>query len=413
LAQNKSILVASVDCTTDANKPLVRLYDIQGYPTIKLFKNGKEFLTYDGPRLAEPMKHWLTKKTGPNVLRLATKSDLVDLISKNKNESTTVLVGFFDREDSPNREHLKKVAEGPLFDEFVFAEIIADQEAASDPTTKEGVIMFRHFEEEQLETNDFSKLEAWTKKEGYPLIDDIERMFKRLPKDTKTQIGILFVDGKVDRQHPAFLQVQKLAEKLRGKALFSYLPAEEYSKFAATLGIDVTQALPQFALSDQDHLINYPYRGNIVLEELEEWLKQIKSGKVKPHMKSQPIPETNDGPVKVVVGDSFNDIVMDESKDVLLEYYAPWCGHCKTFAPDYEKLANKVSHLGNLVVAKIQGDENDTPVKVEGYPSIFYFASGKKNDPVKYEGPLNAKSVFEFVRKHAVAAKKKASRDEL
>ena len=47
---------------------------------------------------------------------------------------------------------------------------------------------------------------------------------------------------------------------------------------------------------------------------------------------------------QVVVGKNFADIVNDESKHVLIEFYAPWCGHCKALAPKYEELGEKVSH---------------------------------------------------------------------
>ena len=39
------------------------------------------------------------------------------------------------------------------------------------------------------------------------------------------------------------------------------------------------------------------------------------------------------GKLQVVVGDTFDSIVMDESKLVFLEVYAPWCGHCKKLTP--------------------------------------------------------------------------------
>ena len=64
-------------------------------------------------------------------------------------------------------------------------------------------------------------------------------------------------------------------------------------------------------------------------------------GQVKPKIKSAPKPKKNKGPVTVVVGDTFNEIVMDTKKDVLIEFYAPWCGHCKKLEPVYKKLGKK------------------------------------------------------------------------
>ena len=46
---------------------------------------------------------------------------------------------------------------------------------------------------------------------------------------------------------------------------------------------------------------------------------------------------------QVVVGETFDEIVNDETKDVLIEFYAPWCGHCKNLEPIYKELGEKVS----------------------------------------------------------------------
>jgi len=85
--------------------------------------------------------------------------------------------------------------------------------------------------------------------------------------------------------------------------------------------------------------------------------------------------------VVTLVGKNFKDVVYDESKDVIVEFYAPWCGHCKTLAPIYEKFAEKVKSNPNLIVAKIDATANEVEgISIEGFPTIKFFPAGNKTN---------------------------------
>lgn len=58
-------------------------------------------------------------------------------------------------------------------------------------------------------------------------------------------------------------------------------------------------------------------------ELLEEFARKVVNGDLESYIKSEPIPEQT-GDVKIVVGKNFEDIVNDNTKDVLIEFYAPW-----------------------------------------------------------------------------------------
>lgn len=56
------------------------------------------------------------------------------------------------------------------------------------------------------------------------------------------------------------------------------------------------------------------------VDQIESWVKDFKDGKIAPHKKSQPIPAENNEPVKVVVSDSLDDVVLNSGKNGELHY---------------------------------------------------------------------------------------------
>lgn len=78
------------------------------------------------------------------------------------------------------------------------------------------------------------------------------------------------------------------------------------------------------------------------VENLQTFLNDLENGNLVPYVKSEEIPEDNSGPVITAVAKNFKEAVLENGKDTLIEFYAPWCGHCKKLTPIYEKLATKV-----------------------------------------------------------------------
>jgi len=197
--------------------------------------------------------------------------------------------------------------------------------------------------------------------------------------------------------------LRDLGKENKGKLITTFMDEKENGQLAQRWGASGTIFPTAVVINYQTenpklNVWNEETETVFNLESLSSFVKQSNENTYTTFKKSEPIPEKNSDPVKVVVGKSFNDIVLDTTKDVLLEFYAPWCGHCKKLIPVYEELANKFEKFPNLVIAKIDATANAIPEEyaVSGFPTILFFRANDKK-PLTYEGNRELDDLVKFV----------------
>ena len=361
--EDPPISLAKVDCP--ANEGVCGKYSVSGYPTLKIFRNGEYSAEYDGPRSADGIISFMKKQSGPS----SREYDTVDAMKKALKTEEHTIVGFFTDEKSKLMKAFTAAADS-LRQNFGFAHTLA-KEVMDEYGFEDQVVIFRpapqhtKLEESQVAyagDASKSKLEDFIKKNfmglaGVRTPDNAEFFDARKP------LAVVYFN--IDYTHNPKgsnywrNRVIKVAKDFVDGVTFSVSSIEEYAHELKELGLEGDQEV-MAALFDKEGK-KYSMTDKFSVDNLRNFAQQFVNGELEPYIKSEPIPEDNDGPVKVVVGRTFEEIVNDETKDVLIEFYAPWCGHCKSLAPKYEELGEKLKDDPNIVIAKSDGTANDYP----------------------------------------------------
>ncbi|KAF5799523.1 putative protein disulfide-isomerase [Helianthus annuus] len=400
--KSEPVVLAKVDAQEESE--LAESYEVQGFPTVLFFVDGVH-KPYLGQRTKDAIVTWIKKKTGPGVYNITTVDDAEKVLTS----EDRVVLAFLDSLVGTESEEL--VAASRLDDDVNFYQTVDPNVAKLfhiNPDVKRPALVLLKKEAEKVTHHDglFEKesIKEFVFANKLPLVTTFSRESGTLIFESpiKKQVLLFATSKGSTKVKQTFEDAAKL---FKGKLIFVFveLDNEDVGKPVADY-FGITGDAPQvLAYTGNDDAKKFVFDQDLTLENLKVFGEVFLNDKLKPVYKSDPIPEQNDGDVKIVVGNNFDDIVLDESKDVLLEIYAPWCGHCQALEPTYNKLAMHLRDIDSLVIAKMDGSTNEHPrAKADGYPTIlFYPAGNKSSDPISVDVDRTVVAFYKFLKKHA------------
>ena len=390
--ENSNVKIAKLDATV--HKEAATEHGIQGFPTLKFFINGTP-VDYQGAREEDAIYNWIQKKTGPASKELTSDDDL-----KTHSASKLSVMYFLPKDDD---EALKGyMGFAAAYDDVSFAHSHDPEHAKSfEVTNKYGFVVFRTFDDgHKFLVDDAAlsadKMKSFFESHRYPIVSEFDQEAANRIFGGQMKCLILLRDGTDTEEEKAFREFAK--ENQKEDLVFSVSAVS--SGFGQRLAeyIGVKEGPTARFITFEGGQLNKYVVNDLTPEGLKKALEDFKAGTLAVHYKSSPVPETNDEPVKVVVGDTFEELVLTEDKFVLLEAYAPWCGHCKKLEPIYKDLAEKLSGEEKIVIAKMDATENEHPLMpVSGFPTLRLFKPGSKT-PVDYQGDRSLDDLMKFLK---------------
>uniref|UniRef100_A0A8K9XN54 protein disulfide-isomerase n=1 Tax=Oncorhynchus mykiss TaxID=8022 RepID=A0A8K9XN54_ONCMY len=355
-AEGSEIRLAKVDATEEAD--LAQEYGVRGYPTIKFFKGGDKESPkeYSGDVESEGAKAFLNAA-----------------------------------------EAVDDVPFGITSNDAVYSKF---------EVSKDGVVLFKKFDEgRNTFDGELSKADllAFIKANQLPLV--IEFTEQTAPKifggEIKSHI-LMFVPKAASDFDEKMVEFKKASEGFKGKILFIFIDSEvdDNQRILEFFGLKKEECPAIRLITLEDEMTKYrPESEAITADNIVAFCTLFTEGKLKPHLMSQDIPEDWDkNPVRVLVGKNFEEVVFDPKKNVFVEFYAPWCGHCKQLDPIWTKLGEKYQDSADIVVAKMDSTANEMEtVKVHSFPTLKFFPAGDEHKVVDYNGERTLEGFTKFL----------------
>ena len=289
-------------------------------------------MDFDGGRTEKDIVSWLKKKTGPAYISISTVAELKSLQEKNE----AVVLGVFSSDSDKHATAFKEFTSSSKVEQpFVIA---TSDEVRKHVNAKDNTIVVLKdfvFDDKRSDFADYDSsknedVEEFVASATTPLIQEFsqEKSNKIFGSSIKKHV-LVFTDSAQSYHEKTLAAVKETALKYKGKALVVTIPTD--NKGILTYFALEEKDCPKVILVDMEkNMKKFPLEAEITHDSVIKHVDSFFNGDLKPTLKSEePSPEDTAGDVKVVKGKNFKEMILDSEHDVMLEIYAPWCGHCK------------------------------------------------------------------------------------
>lgn len=216
-------------------------------------------------------------------------------------------------------------------DDYLFG-LSTDPEAiAAAGVTPPAIVAYRNFDEHKTEypypvlSATVEDVEGWIQELSIPLLGEVNGDTYAVYATSGKPLAYLFVDPADENSQSYIESLRPVASQYRTKVNFVWIDATKFGDHAKALNLPEPK-WPSFVVQDLQKQLKYPYDQDKAVEPeaISAMVADYVEGKLLPKLKSQPIPETQDESVFTLVGQQFEEVVFDDSKDVFVEFYATW-----------------------------------------------------------------------------------------
>jgi len=438
--------VYAIDASDQKNAEIAQAHGIRGFPTIMLF-NGPKVIPYESQRtgdaiVAFAMKYvksvkkltaknhekWLKKKDKVRVMLFTKKAEGSEFFNALSNKFTDHAEFGVVRKD-------KKIGKKFKVDYTDKNTILIFETGSVEPIWYTGAMRARPFKKFLMKYTPGMEPDP---EDFLPKVLD-ESCWQQSCK--KKGLCVMVItnhnEEESERVHDSLLEAQEATDSA---SLFAWVQIDGvvHREWVETVfGKGMNWDIPQVVVISSVKNMYAQYFGSYSYTTLSSWVSGILTGSTRTSkIASEEIPElpsdtehcpapkpkkpkkkpkkasdgAGGGPGKgskylvPLTADNFDEKVVDNPQPAIVEFYAPWCGHCKNLAPHYAKAADKLKGMVTFgVVDCTEEQELCQENGIQGYPTLKVFEI-EADTPKDYQGPREGKGIAKYARKLLDAA---------